>query len=238
MSEWRDQYTGRLIYQYHDKPNASAEVDMLAGVFEEVYELFRDLPDAYDIDRAVGEQQDVLGRIIGFPRLVPYVVPKVRFGFEQNDNARGFSDLFDPERPSAPFFDLYERAYTDLQLDDETYRFFQRVVVAKNNASAYVTGDDSITIQDAVERAFGAGQAWVDDSLDMTLSLYVSPTFDAELVKIVRDNGLLPAPQGVSYRILRQGVPGQTFGFYEGGQGFADLFDDTREGGVFARLIL
>lgn len=238
MSDYTDQYKNRLIFQYWDKPNASAEIELLAQVFESVYEFLGELPEAYDVDRAAGEQQDVIGRIIGFPRLVPYTVPKVRFGFEGNDNAEGFADVFDDGRASAPFFDLFERAYTDLELDDEAYRLFQKVIIARNNASAYVTGDDGITIQDAVETAFGVGNAWVDDSLAMSLTLYVTPTIDAETIKILRDNDLLPAPQGVRYRLLFQGEAGETFGFYEGSQGFADIFDETREGGVFARAIL
>jgi len=77
-------------------------------------------------------------------------VPKIAFGFDENPNARGFDDKFSPLTDRAPFQDRFERAYTDLQLDDTAYRFFIRARIAKNVGGPYLVDDQGLAIQEVV----------------------------------------------------------------------------------------
>jgi hypothetical protein len=164
--------TNLLIKQYWEKPKAKAEIELLASTSEKTRAFLAALDPAFDLDNAVGAQLDVLGRIVGISRNVPAVVPKVYFGFSINASSKGFADKFNPLRIGAPFFDKFSIPFTGLQLGDPDYRFFIRVKASLNRASAYLSSDNYIGIQDVVLAAFD-GRAYVVDNLDMTLTLYV-----------------------------------------------------------------
>jgi hypothetical protein len=171
---------------------------------------------------------------------VPFAVAKIAFGFNENANARGFDDKFTPLVDRAPFQDKFERAYTTLQLDDLAYRFFIRAKISRNTGSPYLVDDRGLSIQESVNALF-EGSAYVIDKKDMTLILYVSPTFNFErLLAIIRLN-LLPKPQGVRYEIITKAGPGETFGFADNTNSlpFADKFDSVNQpGGRFATKVM
>ena len=231
-----NEYVLLLIKEYWEKPKANAEITLQASTWSEIYTGFKAFDEAFDVDLAVGNQLDIIGKIVGIPRIVPFALEKIRFGFDGDDTARGFADLFDEDIESAPFLDLFENEYTDFQLDDNDYRFFIKAKIAKNVVSAYMTSDDRISIQDAIQLSFN-GLAYVTDNQDMTLTLYVSPSFDTQRLLLIKALDLLPKPQGVRYKFII-GAGDGIFGFDDDPQalGFGDLFDDT-VGGTFASLI-
>ena len=234
-----DDYTKLLIKQYWEKPKAFAEIALRASAWEKTRVFLDSLDPAFDLDNAVGPQLDILGRIVGLPRSVPDVIPKVYFGFSINPNNGGFADKFNALRVGGPFFDKFSNPYTDLQLNDNDYRFFIRVKIALNWASAYVSSDERISIQDVILSAF-EGRAYVIDNLDMTLTLYVSPTVSLDRLNLIQKLNLLPKPQGVRYKVIIQAEPGVTFGFSNNPNslGFADKFDPLRQGGYLARKVI
>lgn len=238
---FESEYANLLIKQYWEKPKAYAEIEMKASGYRRVFEWLRSFIDEFDLDKATGERLDIIGRIVGLSRRVPFVLDKVAFGFDENDNARGFDDKFTgPLVNTAPFLSKFERPYTTLQLDDNDYRFFLKAKVAKNAASAYMVSDAKVSIQDVISTVFN-GAAYVIDQKDMSLTLYVSPVYDLERLRAVRRMGLLPKPQGVRYDIIVQAAPGETFGFSDNPNalGFANKFDLASEpGGRFALKVI
>tara|TARA_R100000657_G_C4677944_1_gene124747 strand:+ start:394 stop:1116 length:723 start_codon:yes stop_codon:yes gene_type:complete len=237
---FEEEYSGLLIKQFWDDPNARAEIEMQAETWKNIFEWLRDFPRQFDLDEAVGAQLDVLGRIVGISRIVPFLLPKIAFGFSDNPNARGFDDRFSPLSDRAPFADRFERQYTDLQLDDNDFRFFIRARISKNIASPYVMDAEGVSMRDAVSTLF-SDLGYVLDNYDMSLTLYVSPQFDPlRLQAIVRLN-LLPKPQGVRYKLIVQAGPGETFGFSDNADAlpFADKFDLANQpGGRFAEKVI
>ena len=233
-------YVNLLIKQYWEKPRANAEIEFKAGVWNKTYEWIDSFTEEFDIDTATGDRLDIIGRIVGISRIVPFVVAKIAFGFNENANARGFDDKFTPLVDRAPFQDKFERAYTTLQLDDLAYRFFIRAKISRNTGSPYLVDDRGLSIQESVNALF-EGSAYAIDKKDMTLTLYVSPTFNFErLLAIIRLN-LLPKPQGVRYEIITQAGPGETFGFADNTNSlpFADKFDSVNQpGGRFATKVI
>lgn len=231
--------TNLLIKQYWEKPKAKAEIQARAQTWETVNEFLAALDPAFDLDNAVGAQLDVLGRIVGINRNVPSVVAKIYFGFSVNSDSKGFSDKFNNLRESAPFFDKFAPPFTDLQLNDNDYRFFIGVKASLNRASAYLSSDEFISIQAVVLAAFN-GLAFVVDNQDMTLTLYVSPIVSMARLRLIQALNLLPKPQGVRYGAIIQAEPGETFGFASNpsSRGFSDKFDSARVGGFFARKVI
>lgn len=234
-----DEYTLLLIKQYWEKPRARAEIELQMGGWERLADLIRAFETEYDLDFARGVQLDVLGRIVGVPRVVPAVLTRITFGFDENPNSRGFSDRFDPLREGAPFARRFEPQYTSQQLTDNQYRRLIRAKVALNVCSAYIASDDRISIQEVINQAFD-GRAYVVDNQNMSLTLYVSPSVSLDELRLIRQLDLLPKPQGVRYSFVIQAEPGVTFGFDSNPNsiGFADRFDPTREGGIFARKVI
>jgi hypothetical protein len=233
------EYQDLLIKQYWEQPNATAEIELKAETWQRIFEWLDSFTNEFDVDLATGDRLDILGRIVGLSRVVPFVVDKINFGFDGNPNARGFGDKFLIVN-SAPFLDKFERAYTDLQLNDNDYRAFIKAKITKNASSAYIVTEQYISIQDVVNTAFN-GLAYVIDKQDMSLSLYISPTVDLERLRAIIELNLLPKPQGVRYAEFVQAEIGETFGFLGNvnSLGFADKFDlATQPGGRFANRII
>ena len=233
-------YVNLLIKQYWEKPKANAEIAFKAGVWRKTFEWIDSFSDEFDLDNATGDRLDIIGRIVGIKRIVPFVVQKIAFGFDENVSARGFDDKFSPLADRAPFQDKFERAYTSFQLDDTAYRFFIRARIAKNVGGPYLADDQGLSIQSAISALFD-GLAYVIDKKDMTLNLYVSPQFNLDQLRAIIRLDLLPKPQGVRYGVIVQAGPGETFGFSDNVNAlpFADKFDLTNQpGGRLANKVI
>jgi hypothetical protein len=129
--------------------------------------------------------------------------------------------------------------YTGLVLDDDDYRLFIRVKVAKNNSSGLMVSDERISINDVIQLAFD-GEAYAVDNKDMTLTLIISYDVDEALASVIRDLDLLPKPMAVRYRFIMQTDLDNPFGFSDNPMalGFGDVFDEDIEGGVMAELVV
>lgn len=234
-----DETVNLLIKQYWEKDKAKAEIALQASTWETTRAFLDALDPAFDLDNAIGAQLDVLGRIVGISRSVPDLIPKVYFGFSINPINKGFASKFNASRIGGPFFSKFSTPFTDLQLGDSDYRFFIRVKASLNRASGYLSSDTYIGIQDVVLSAFD-GRAYVVDNLNMTLTLYVSPSVSLDRLRLIIALNLLPKPQGVRYKVVIQSELGLTFGFSNNplSKGFASKFDPSRQGGLFARKVI
>jgi len=239
MSEFTDAYVDLLIKQYWEKPNARGEIAAQAATWEKIRDIMDQFGDEFDIDIATGDRLDIIGKIIGIGRIIPFVIAKVAFGFNGNPNARGFDSKFEMLVDRAPFLSKFEPTRTPLELNDDDYRFFIKVRIAANSGSAFMVSDTRVTMQDVVNTAF-EGNAYVVDRQDMTLALYVSPTFNSERLLAIRNLDLLPKPQGVRYDVIIQAAPGETFGFSNNPNalGFASKFNPAEVGGRFAQKVI
>ena len=230
-------YKNLLIKQYHDKPNARAEIDILDKSFTELYNMFLSFDREYDVDFARGRQLDKIGKIVGISRRVPNSLPRVHFGFAENPIALGFRDKSNPSVRSAPFFDKGSELFTTTELNDNDFRFFIKAKVALNYCSAVMSSDERISMQEVIQNAFD-GQAYIVDNKNMTLTLFISPLFDLDRLRLVRVLNLFPKPQGVRYATIIQAEAGLTFGFRNNSnaKGFASISNPAYSGGTFARI--
>lgn len=127
--------------------------------------------------------------------------------------------------------------YTGQRLTDDDYRKFIRVKIAKNAASGYMVNDDYLSINDVIQIAFD-GMAYVVNNRDMTLTLNIDESVDANLVEAYRLLDLLPAPMAVNYEHVVQAPIDGFFGFSNNPNalGFGDV-NDSEVGGVMAVLV-
>ena len=240
MTDFEESYINLLIKQYWQQEKAPAEIRLQAGTWQNTVDWLRSFIDEFDLDHATGDRLDIIGRIVGLKRIVPFIVPKIAFGFDENPNARGFDDKFNSLADRAPFADKFARQYTSLQLDDNTYQFFIRAKISKNISSPYMADDSGQSIQNAINDLF-EGQAYaLDKDKDMTLTLYVSPSFNLDRLRAIVRLDLLPKPHGVAWAYIVQAAPGETFGFADNPDAlsWANKFDlENEPGGRFAEKI-
>lgn len=239
MGALTDAYADLLIKQYWDKTNAQAEIGVIGSGWETAKDLIDSWRVEFDIDEAYGHRLDLIGAIVGMPRTIPYVIPKLFFGFDVNSSAGGFDSKFAPVPGLPPFRSKFEAEYETLELVDADYRTLIKSKIAKNVAKPPIASDGTnSSIQDAVNLTFG-GSAVVVDNFDMTLTLYISPGFSEDILTVIVNMDLLPKPQGVRYNYVIQAYFGETFGFSVNplALGFGSKFD-SRVGGKFARKVI
>ncbi len=76
MSNYIDGNVANLIIQYSNKPNAISTITAITEEFELIYDNSNILDIAYNLDTAAGKQLDIIGKIVGINRNVPFSVPK------------------------------------------------------------------------------------------------------------------------------------------------------------------
>jgi len=232
------EYTNLLIKQYWEKPKAKAEIAMQAGTWERVFNFLASFETAFDVDYATGDRLDILGRVVGVDRNVPSVIKKIFFGFDDNPDVTGFDDKDSQLGDLGPLFDKNSAEYTDLELDDHDFQFFIKAKITKNNAHGMMAFEYFTSIQDAIIVLFD-GMAYVEDNLDMSLTLHISYLVNEERIRVILALDLLPRPQGVRYILVGSEIL-NTFGFSDNVncKSFKNKFDSTTEPGGNFRLKL
>ena len=59
MANFIEEYKKLLIWQYQDKKKKKKHIELILSEFEKIYNLLNVIPDAFDLDKAVGKQQDI-----------------------------------------------------------------------------------------------------------------------------------------------------------------------------------
>ena len=77
-------YTTLITSEHASKSKFMAVVDLLANGVGAITQVAQSLPTEFDLDAAVGAQQDIVGLWIGQSRVVPNVLTVGFFGFADN----------------------------------------------------------------------------------------------------------------------------------------------------------
>lgn len=185
MTDFIEAYLELLIFQYRDKPNASAEIQAIINPFNDVFDLYNSFDSAFDVDSGIGEQLNILGRILGQNRQIEKAVPKEYFGFvNKNANAKEFGH---------PFFKKGDDLFASLDLNDSEYRFFLKLKIAKNNMQ-----NNIFNVSELVSWALN-GFGYIENNQDMTLTFNLHESFDVEFGKLFVILDMLPRPMGIRY---------------------------------------
>lgn len=189
----------RIYAQYRDKPKAVdwfAIARKLGGSIEDAAEAVR---KSYDIDNVLGEQLNVIGRIVVAPRSFVGALPMNPGLFDLTDGDE-FGD--DEAMFSALTIDQ------DGQLSDDLYRLVIKAKIVKNN------GDSTIeNILDGMNFLLpNADVLRVTDGEDMSFSI----EFYGQITNLERfallNAGLVPKPQAVQFNGFLEGFEMVEFG--------------------------
>lgn len=201
----------RIYAQYRNKPKAVAWYAIVRELGGDIAAAAEAVRKSYDIDTAVGEQLDVIGRIVVAPRSFIGNVPMnpglfaLTDGDEFGDDSAMFSALTISQ---------------DGQLSDELYRLVIRAKIVKNNSDASIesilTGINFLLP--------GAEVIRVTDGEDMSFSV----EFAGQITNLERfallNAALIPKPQGVRFNGFLE-----EFGISEFGDVDAEFGDTDAE---------
>ena len=189
----------RIYAQYRDKPKAFAWYEIaekLGGSIEAAAQAVR---KSYDIDTAVGEQLNVIGRIVVAPRSFVGSMPMNPGLFDLTDG-----DEFGDDEAMFSVLTIDQ----DGQLSDELYRLVIKAKIVKNN------GDTTIeNILDGMNFLLpNADVLRVTDGEDMSFSI----EFYGEITNLERlallNADLVPKPQAVRFNGFLEGFDMVEFG--------------------------
>jgi len=235
MGLFTDTYKNLLIVQYSDKPKAQAHIKLIIGELEKVYQFANQFDTAFDVDLAVGKQLDIIGKIVGINRIVPFAVPKNYFGFDGHEHSFPMNDKF-KNVVSYPMKSKFEIPFTSGELNDLDYRFYIKAKIVKNYAKATMIDKDNLSLQNAVDYLFN-NKSYLTDAKNMSINLYIGNDFDFSKLQFIKQLDIIPRPQAVKIYYISY-VEKHTFGFYEHNTGFGDKFDDKDDETYFANKIL
>lgn len=239
IEELKTYYSDLLIVQYKQKEKARATIALLV---EQVLAdgIIFDVLDGYDLDSAVGEQLDVLGKWVGVDRFFD--------GADYGDSVFGFADAvfsggvssyitgFDDAtllNKNGIFLDAEQAITTGLRLNDDAFRILIRFKILQNN----IDHSDK-AINDALFATFG-NTIFAKDNLDMTMTYFIG-NVDSVLVDAIFQKDLLLRPMGVGVQTVI--LSAQSFGFADAANlnatppyiiGFNDATNGLIKEGVF-----
>ncbi len=201
-------YAKTLIAQYYNKPKAIATIRALmggTGAFGLIADaIANQVRDGFDLDTAVGQQLDWLGKLRGVARylsgldlskvflpLVPY--DDVGFG-----PFPGIADYDDPVQPPSTYTMTYDDFITSTLQDGDFRRVIKFLAKVQSCDYAYAT-------LDSICYTFFTGNVNLKITGNMEIT-YQHLTSDTDnLFTILRQMGLLPGPAGVN--VLTEEVP-------------------------------
>ena len=221
-------YTNLLIIQYRSKQKAPEQI---AATLDKIiiFELLRQIENGYDVETAVGVQQDVLGKYLGVDRtitgttfsrdyfwLLDYTdIPPI-------SGREGFIEYTTDPVPDVQVRRYEESSQSLYDLTDEEFREIQKLAILYNSSNFSPRETD-----DLVAQLFG-DQVVFTDRYDMTIS-YIFSSSQQKLVEIAQSQDLIPRAMAVGASISFIADPGSMFSFGSYGEdppSFAEGFGE------------
>lgn len=190
----KNYYADALIMQYRSKKKARETVKTGAQIYLGDTVLLQ-LQDILDIDKAVGKQLDIIGKILDCPRIIQGINPEVRFFSFEKTNARGFSTK--DRLNDGPWKTAENSLWSIYSLPDSSYRILLKFKAIKNRLRASMA-----EIDDLLYSIFG-NDIYMVNNLDLSITYYISDNILIPAQAAVA-LGYLEAPVGVSVNYVYQ----------------------------------
>lgn len=133
----KDLAESRLATQFKESTNLINYIRSLLIEADPLELLLHDILNSRSIDTAVGAQLDILGQIVGQPRIIVDAALLSYFGFDPNPEAQSFGDTNDPGI-GGRFRSLEEPTGGNRALIDSEYRVFIKTRITKNHSASSI----------------------------------------------------------------------------------------------------
>lgn len=216
---------GRVTEQFRESDIFKRYLETLVDGYDDILKCLEDLVSLRSLSTAEGVQLDMIGEIVGQPRVLVEVDLYQYFGFQGALNAESLGDLNSPL--GGVFYNLGDILGGNRSLTDEQYRMFIRAKIFKNSFTA--TPEEFIT---AVNQIFQTESTFISLDEGGHAVVYFGrelSSFERVLINYVFTGGdypvrLIPKTVGVGldFGVYREG---DYFGFAgtPGAKGFGGL---------------
>jgi hypothetical protein len=238
LTDIRARAQEQITQQFQDKVVFGRYVDLLLAGEQEALLLFQALMQARSIDTAVGEQLNILGRIVGQDRVLIGADATKFFGFQGTT----LSSTFGTTTNSAVGGYWYSAGAPvggNVTLDDSQYKTFIKAKIKKNVADASVDGVleflSFVFNLKCTVTANGGGEATI--LLNRKLSDFERALVDGQDAS---GSWFVPRPLGVRLIIEEPNSDG-TLGFLgtpPPAMGMISITDIAPNGGIFGTVLV
>ena len=196
-----DDYLGKITSEHRGKPRFSATVEANVSPIADAQAFLAGIPEAYDLDTAIGAQLDVVGEWVGISRKIQ--IPLVSVWFSVGIAGLGVGEGI--------WKGPYDPTYGIASLDDDTYRDLIRLKIKVNTWDGLVG-----SAQAAVDAFYGGVSGslpFVEDGHDMTMTVCISGNRPATMrFAIFAGRYVQFKPAAVTVRSVVPSIPGPVFG--------------------------
>lgn len=177
----------RVYAQYRTHQPTVDWYNITNQLSQELRTAYGDISNSWDIDNNVGEQLNVIGRVLVQPRVVlsPVAQNEIEFGDSVNaEFALNTGAEFTPLFVDEPF-----------ELNDDEYKLVLKAKALKNVSN--LTIDSIVEIINTVLE--NASVSNLIDNENMTFSLEIAGTLSVAEQMLLNSTDFVPPPQGVRY---------------------------------------
>lgn len=185
----------RLATQFRDSTNLIAYIKALLVEANTLEQVFQDLLDKRWIDTAEGAQLDIIGAIVGQPRILLDATILSYFGFAPNAASQSFGTI-DNVSVGGRFRSVLESTTGNRSLTDTEYRDYIRARIIKNSITPTVQA-----MTDFLKSLFNVDQVIIVDG-DMQYTVQIGRILTANEKAFILNTDLIPkvAAVGVNYQ--------------------------------------
>jgi len=198
----------RLLTQFSEAENLKGYIKALLSEANTLEQVFCDIIDLRTIDTATGFTLDVIGVLVGQPRILVDANLLMFFGYQGVGNEDSYGTLSDSSI-GARYLSLGEDTTGNVELTDEEYRLFIRARIAKNHSNgsindvasltSFLSGADLVIVQDGLEPA--------------SFTLGIGKKLSANEKQLLKTNDLIPKPAGVNLNLYFDFPAENAFGY-------------------------
>jgi hypothetical protein len=196
-------YLALVPSQHQGKPKYMATLELVLAPQVAMQEFINNIPQAFDLDEAIGVQLDIVGQWIGATRYINAPINGIFFSFDTSGQGFDQAIWFGPFTPTQGLIALY----------DDLYREFLYAKAAANEWNGELTS--AWNIYQMLLAPYPGAMLLVQDNQDMTMTVAIGGTLPPVLVQLLVLNEHLPLrPSGVQQFSYLTSVPGAPlFGF-------------------------
>lgn len=183
-------YVSLITNEHRHKPKFEALVKAVSDTFGANYDLLQGMPNAFNLDTAIGAQLDIVGLWVGQPRLIPNVLLVEFFGFNGLGTPLAYGEEGSPAL-GGRFYGEGESYTATSVLADPEYRFLLRAKIVRNHAKGV-----TLEFAKSFKFIFNA-PGLISDPGIMAIGIAIGRDLSLVEKAIITGLDILPRPAGV-----------------------------------------
>jgi len=221
----------RLVTQFKESPNLINYISNFLSESENLEQVFQDLLNERWIETAEGYQLDIIGAIVGQPRVIIEGSIFTYFGFLGNPSSDSFGDI-DNVGLGSPFASLDTVLTGNRRLTDTEYRLFIKARIVKNISNS--TPEDIIS---QYKYLFNSSQVIFEDG-DTEYTVSIGKKLTPNDKALIENTDIISKTAGVRVNYKATYDYERFFGFsgVSNAKGFGSI-NSPEIGGYFGELI-